>query len=167
MENIIVKQSGKLYWQGEEFRCAIGKGGVSLDKKEGDGATPAGCFPIREIFYRADRISKPESVFSTRELKPDDGWCDGSNDANYNKHVKLPYPASAENLWREDNLYDVIAVLGYNDDPAVPGKGSAIFMHVAKENYSSTAGCIALKPNDLLKVIKSINKDTLVCVERD
>ncbi len=167
MEKIIVKPSGKLYWQGKEFRCAIGKSGVSADKKEGDGATPVGCFPIREVFYRADRISKPESVFPTRELTPDDGWCDDSKDPNYNKQVKLPYRASAENLWREDNLYDVIVVLGYNDDPPVPGKGSAIFIHIARENYSPTAGCIALNLNDLLEILKTINKDVLVCVEEN
>ena len=167
MKNIIVKSSEKLYWQGKEFRCAIGKSGVLLDKKEGDGATPAGCFPIRAIFYRADRISKPESFFPTRELKPDDGWCDDSNDTNYNKLVKLPYSASHESLWREDNLYDLIVILGYNDAPPVPGKGSAIFMHVARENYPPTAGCVALKLDDLLEILRTINKDTLVCVEKD
>lgn len=164
MENIIVKQSGKLYWRGKEFRCAIGKNGVSSDKKEGDGATPAGCFPIREIFYRSDRVTKPESILPIRELKPDDDWCEDSKDPNYNKYIKLPYPASAENLWREDNLYDIIAVLGYNDDPPVPRKGSAIFMHVARNDYSSTAGCITLNLNDLLEILKDIDKNTLVCV---
>ncbi len=167
MENIIVKSSGKLYWQEREFRCAIGRSGISVNKKEGDGVTPAGCFPVREIFYRADRILKPQSIFLTHELTINDGWCDNPKDSNYNKHVKLPYPASVENLWRDDNLYDVIVVLGYNDDPPVPEKGSAIFIHVVRENYSPTAGCITLNLNDLLKVLKTINKETLVCVMKD
>lgn len=165
MEKIIVKSLGKLYWQGKVFRCAIGKGGVSADKKEGDGATPVGCFFIREIFYRSDRISKPESVFPTREIVLDDGWCDDPKTPNYNKHVKLPCLASCESLWRDDNLYDIIAVLGYNDDPPIAGKGSAIFMHVARENYSSTAGCVALSLADLISILKTTKKNTLVCVE--
>jgi len=164
MDNITVKQSGKLYWRGKEFRCSIGKGGISTGKKEGDGATPAGCFPIRKIFYRSDRIPKPDSVFPVHELRPEDGWCDDPKDKNYNRHVKMPYPASAENMWREDDLYDVIAVLGYNDDPPVPGKGSAIFMHVSRENYSPTNGCTALNFNDLLEILKNIDKNTLVCI---
>ena len=165
--NILINPSGQLSWQGKNFKCALGRGGIVKDKKEGDGATPVGCFPIREIFYRADRISKPESVFSARELQPDDGWCDDSADENYNKHIKTPYTASHESLWREDNLYDVVAVLGYNDDPPVPGKGSAIFMHVARENYSPTVGCIALAPTDLLDILKTADKDTLVCVKEN
>lgn len=164
---ILVYPSGKVVWQGKEFKVALGKSGVAFDKKEGDGATPAGCFPIREIFYRSDRISKPESVFLTRELSSNDGWCDDQKDQNYNKHIKLPYPASHESLWREDNLYDVIVVLGYNDNPPTPGKGSAIFMHVARENYSPTASCIALNLNDLLEILKTVSKDTLVCVTED
>lgn len=164
MNSIIVKPSGKLFWQDKEYKCSIGKNGVIKEKQEGDGKTPVGCFPIREIFYRSDRISKPESILSIQELSPEDGWCDDSKVANYNKFIKLPYSASHENLWREDNLYDIVVVLGYNDDPPIPGKGSAIFMHVAKENYSPTAGCIALNISDLLEIIKTANKDTLVCI---
>jgi L,D-peptidoglycan transpeptidase YkuD (ErfK/YbiS/YcfS/YnhG family) len=163
--NILVNSSGILKLGDKEFKCAIGKGGISTDKKEGDGATPAGILPIRKVFYRADSIPKPESPFETVALKPEDGWCDASEDPNYNKEVLMPYPASAENLWREDEVYDVIVVLGWNDNPPVPGKGSAIFMHVARSNYSPTAGCIALALPDLLVVLKNLSTDSMVVVE--
>jgi len=165
--NIIVESSGKLIWKGKEYKCAIGKGGVSKDKKENDGKTPVGCFPVRKILYRADRILKPESVFPTFEITPDDGWCNDPNDLNYNRQIKLPYKASYENLWREDNLYDIVVVLGYNDDPPVSGKGSAIFMHIARPDYSPTAGCIALSLEDLLNILKEIDADTYVCVQSE
>jgi L,D-peptidoglycan transpeptidase YkuD (ErfK/YbiS/YcfS/YnhG family) len=162
--NIVVKSSGGLFWRNKEYKCSFGKNEVTAEKREGDGKTPIGCFPIREIFYRSDRISKPDSVFPTKELSPDDGWCDDPDDPNYNKHVKLPYAASHENLWRKDNLYDVIVVLGYNDDPPAPGKGSAIFMHAARPNYSPTVGCIALSLSDILELLKGLNADSKICV---
>jgi len=163
--NILVNSSGVLTLGDKQFKCALGKSGVSANKREGDGATPIGCFPIRKVFYRADRITKPESPFETVALKPEDGWCDAPDDPNYNEEVVMPYQASAENLWREDEVYDVIVALGYNDKPPIPGKGSAIFMHVARPTYSPTAGCIALALPDLLTVLKNSSADTQVCVE--
>lgn len=163
--NIIVKLSGKLIYKGEEFKCAIGREGVTADKKEGDKATPAGCFPIHKIYFRKDRLGDIKSKLPAKALEPSDGWCDDPDDPKYNKLIKLPYGASHETLWRKDGLYDVIVALGYNDDPPVPGKGSAIFMHVARPGYSPTAGCIALALPDLLKILEQVGKDTQVCVE--
>jgi len=165
MENIIVKSSGVLIWKGKEYRAALGKGGVTQVKKEGDGATPVGCFAIRKIYYRADRVGKPKTNIETVTLEKNDGWSDDVNDSTYNTHVKLPYSGSHEKLWREDNVYDIIVELGYNDDPPIPGKGSAIFMHVARESYSPTAGCVALKLEDLTEVLESILPETKVCIE--
>lgn len=169
MNNIVVSvddSGGKLIFNDKTYKCAVGKGGILENKAEGDGATPVGCFPIRKIYYRADRIQNIYTVIPTEALKEDDGWCDDSNDENYNKFVKLPYPVSNENLWREDNLYDIIVILGYNDNPAIPGKGSAIFMHVARPTYSPTAGCIALSQEDLLEVLKNVSGETMVCVQK-
>ena len=163
MSNINVSSSGEVEFLGKVYKGALGKNGVTKDKKEGDWATPVGCFPIREIYYRSDRLAKPETILSIRPLEENDGWCEDLEDSNYNKLVKLPYDASHEELWREDHVYDIIVVLGYNDDPAVPGKGSAIFMHIARETYSPTAGCIALAQTDLLELLKNAEKDTLVC----
>ena len=146
------------------YRVALGRNGVTRDKNEGDMATPAGCFPIRGIYFREDRLRKPETVFPTRPLAEDDGWFDDAKDPSYNKLVKLPHGGVNESLWREDHLYDVIVVLGYNDEPPTPGKGSAIFMHVARESYSPTAGCIVLSQEDLLEVLKNADIETQVCI---
>lgn len=160
MKDILVYPPGKLVWLEREFACALGRGGVSADKEEGDGATPAGRFPIRRIFYRADRVERPKTVIPLQVLFPDDGWCDDPGDENYNRLVKLPHRASHEVMWREDRLYDVVVVLGFNDDPPVAGKGSAIFMHVAGPGYGPTEGCVALALSDLLALIESLGEST-------
>lgn len=164
MENILVTSLQKLTFNGKEYSCAIGRGGISADKKEGDGATPVGCFPFRSVYYRADRLALPETVLPIQALQETDGWCDGVEDPKYNMFVTLPYPASSENLWRDDHIYDVIVVLGYNDDPVISGKGSAIFMHVAREGYTPTDGCVALALPDLLEILATITPDTHVCI---
>lgn len=132
----------------EPVRCALGRGGViaAADKREGDGASPAGVWPIRKVFFRG-RL--PKSSLPRHALRPEDGWCDAPEDPCYNRPVRHPYPASAERLWRDDGLYDRIVVLGHNDDPVVPGLGSAIFLHIAREGYAPTEGCVALSAEDL------------------
>ena len=139
------------------FRCAVGRGGIRADKREGDGATPAGAWALREVLYRADRIAAPVTRLPLRALRPDDGWCDAPNDIAYNRRVTLPYPASAEALWRRDRVYDIIVVAGYNDAPVVPGKGSAIFLHLARRGYQPTAGCVAFARGDLLKILAVVD----------
>lgn len=145
-----------LDWGAGLRRCAIGPGGIALKGGEGDGITPRGVWPVREIFYRADRIAKPKTDLPLRAIQKDDGWCDAPGDPNYNRLVKLPYPASAENMWREDHLYDLVAVLGYNDDPVVAGRGSAIFLHLARPDFSATHGCVALSYADALAAIEQL-----------
>jgi L,D-peptidoglycan transpeptidase YkuD (ErfK/YbiS/YcfS/YnhG family) len=152
--DIVVSPSGIARVAGAEFRCALGRGGVKRDKREGDGATPAGAWPLREVFYRADRILRPRTVLPLRRLNRSDGWCDAPGDPKYNKRVKLPYGASAERLWRGDRLYDLIVVVGYNDAPVVAGAGSAIFLHVARADYTPTVGCVAFSRTDLRKILK-------------
>ncbi|HEX2761457.1 MAG TPA: L,D-transpeptidase family protein [Rhizomicrobium sp.] len=148
--------SAWLDWGAGKRRAAIGPGGIALKGGEGDGITPRGTYPIREIFYRADRIAKPDTALPLRAIEKDDGWCDAPADPNYNRLVKLPYPASAEHMWRDDHLYDLVAVLGYNDDPVVPGKGSAIFLHLAKPDYAPTHGCVALNHDDALAALRQL-----------
>lgn len=162
---IEVSADGKFHWQGKEYHCALGSGGIKVDKKEGDGATPSGTFQLRMVFYRSDRISKPETQLPTQELSPDDGWCDDINDSAYNTHVKLPHSDSHEKLYRDDNVYDLIIPIGYNDDPAVVGKGSAIFIHVARSSCSPTAGCIALAEDDLLEVLGTVTPETCITIK--
>ncbi|MBE7636098.1 L,D-transpeptidase family protein [Sneathiella sp. P13V-1] len=145
-----------------EFPAAIGKAGVTTDKKEGDNKSPIGRFSIREGYYRADKIDMPKSRLHFKEIKKTDGWCDAPEHELYNRPVPLPFEASHEKLWREDDVYDVIVPLGYNDAPPVPGRGSAIFLHVARPDYSGTEGCVALKLEDLLDLLSLIDiKSTL------
>lgn len=127
---------------------------MRLDKREGDGATPAGRFPLRRVLHRPDRLAAPpQSFLPTSPIGPQDGWCDDPADPFYNRPVILPYGTSHERLWRDDRLYDVVVVIGHNDDPPASGLGSAVFIHVATENYAPTAGCVAFALNDLLEIL--------------
>ena len=129
-----------------------------------DGATPRGRLAVRSVLYRADRICRPRASCRVRPLTSQDGWCDAPGDRNYNRHVRHPYPASAERLWRADGLYDIIVVLGYNDRPRVQGRGSAIFMHVARPDGAPTAGCVALPRAHLLRLIARLARGACVRV---
>lgn len=152
------------------FRCAVGRNGITRDKHEGDGATPAGRFPLREVFFRGDRVPRStlKTLLPVSELSPRDGWCDQSGHPAYNRKVNrntLEPGVSHEELYRPDHVYDVILVVGYNDDPVVPDKGSAIFVHVAREGFPGTAGCIAFAKEDLLKILSLVAKDTRLVVK--
>jgi L,D-peptidoglycan transpeptidase YkuD (ErfK/YbiS/YcfS/YnhG family) len=135
------------------FPCIIGPAGITHSKFEGDGATPAGRWPMRFVMYRADRVARPVTALPVKKIRPDSGWCDDPASRNYNKPVQLPYAHSHEKLWRKDHVYDIIVVLGHNDSPAVPGKGSAVFMHLSRPDRSATEGCIALRQNHLRQVL--------------
>jgi L,D-peptidoglycan transpeptidase YkuD (ErfK/YbiS/YcfS/YnhG family) len=153
---------GVLHFTGQSYPCALGKSGVTQNKTEGDHASPIGQYPLRSLYYRADRIAKPETSLECIEIQPNDGWCDDPAHPLYNQKVQLPFDASHETLWREDHLYDVVVVLGHNDAPAIPGNGSCIFMHVAQPDYCGTEGCVALSIQDLLVVLTSVRKDTMI-----
>jgi len=150
---IEVSSHGTLSWGGHRVRCALGRGGVRLDKREGDGGTPIGCFLLRRVFYRRDRLAPPITALAVTPIEPDDGWCDDPTHPAYNQPVRLPFTGSHERLWREDGLYDLLAVIGWNDDPVVPGLGSAIFLHVARPDYAPTEGCVAVALDDLIALL--------------
>lgn len=160
----IATADGFLTYEGKRVRCALGPAGVipAADKREGDGASPAGAWPIREVIYRPDRGPPPATQVRVRAMADDDGWCDAPGDPNYNRHVRLPYPASAEALWRDDHVYDIVVVLGHNDDPVVPGLGSAIFLHLARPDYSPTHGCVAVSRADLEDLLSHAKPGDLV-----
>jgi len=151
---LIVRSRGEARWAGWRLRCAIGRGGIVREKREGDGGTPAGVWPMREVLYRPDRIPGIATALLSRPLARDDGWCDDPADPAYNRMVRLPYPGHCEQLWLDAAVYDVIVPLGYNDAPVVPGRGSAIFLHVARPDFAATAGCVALALQDLLMVLR-------------
>jgi L,D-peptidoglycan transpeptidase YkuD (ErfK/YbiS/YcfS/YnhG family) len=146
------------------FPCALGRAGCRARKREGDGATPMGLWRVRALLYRPDRMRRPHTTLPVRTIRPHDGWCDAPADRNYNRPVSHPYPASAERLWRADELYDVVVVLGCNDRPRVRSRGSAIFMHVAKPGYAPTEGCIALARMHLLRLIVWLGSGAAVAV---
>lgn len=155
---------GRLRLGDAEYQCALGPTGIVSAKHEGDGGTPGGNFPLRSVMYRPDRVSAPATMLPVRALSENDGWCDDPKHADYNRPVPLPHPASHERLWRDDHIYDVIVEVGYNDDPPVPGNGSAIFMHIAREGYTPTQGCVALALDDLLAVLRVSGPDTALRV---
>ena len=144
---------GRLLWSGGVLACVLGRSGISSDKREGDGATPAGVFPLRRVLWRSDRLPPPVTALALQPIRPSDGWCDDPADVAYNRQVTLPYPARHERLWRDDRLYDIVVVIGHNDDPVVAGAGSAVFLHVADVDGRPTAGCVALAVDDLLSLL--------------
>jgi L,D-peptidoglycan transpeptidase YkuD (ErfK/YbiS/YcfS/YnhG family) len=150
-----------LDWGEGPRRCAVGRSGIGEKKKEGDGITPVGIFPVRYVLYRPDRVAPPQTGLETRPIGEWDGWCDAPGDPAYNRPVTLPYSASAENLWRQDHLYDVVAVLGFNDDP-VDAKGSAIFLHCARPDFGPTEGCVALALSDVLDALAAMAPGVLI-----
>jgi L,D-peptidoglycan transpeptidase YkuD (ErfK/YbiS/YcfS/YnhG family) len=145
--------------------CAIGKSGMIREKREGDGATPVGCWPMRRVLFRPDRVAAPVTALPVAPLTPDDGWCDDPDDRCYNQAVRLPYAGRHERLWREDGLYDILVVLGHNDSPPVVGYGSAIFLHVAALDFAPTEGCVALAMNDLIAVLQGIDTNSRICID--
>ena len=156
---------GLLLVGGRVFRCALGRGGRQARKREGDGATPIGVWRLRRVLYRCDQTLRPRTAgLPVSIIGRADGWCDACGDRNYNRAVRLPYSASAERLWREDRVYDVVAVLDHNERPRRRGGGSAIFMHVARAGLTPTEGCIALRLADLKQVLALAGRRTRVHV---
>ncbi len=149
---------GRFVLRGETLRAALGRGGVRADKTEGDGATPAGLLKLRRVLYRADRGRAPACAVPVELLAPEDGWCDDPAHPDYNRMVRLPHPARHERLWRDDAVYDVIGVLGWNDAPVQRGRGSAIFLHVARPDFAPTEGCVAL-PEPVLRLALAAGLD--------
>ena len=157
---LIAHADGMLDAGGAQYRCALGRSGVvpAADKREGDGASPAGIWPVRRAFWRPDRLEKPATPLPLQPIERDDGWCDAPSDPAYNRPVRLPWPTSHEVMTREDGLYDVVVVLGHNDDPPVPGLGSAIFLHCAAPDYAPTEGCVAIARDELVDLLGRLNR---------
>ena len=156
---IIVKKNTLIY-NDKSFQCAIGKNGTIEKKIEGDGCTPLGTYLIKKVFYRRDRVNLPNISFPTTALESNFGWCDDINSNEYNKLIKFPFKESAERLFRSDNIYDIVCVLNYNLDPIVKNKGSAIFLHIARDDYSGTQGCVAISEKNLVLLLTMININT-------
>jgi L,D-peptidoglycan transpeptidase YkuD (ErfK/YbiS/YcfS/YnhG family) len=153
-----------LTWPGGSAPCVFGRSGAlpAADKREGDGASPLGPWPLRRVFYRPDRIAPPQTGLAVVAMTQDMGWCDDPASPDYNRLVHLPFAASHEKLWREDRVYDVVVELGYNDDPPNPGSGSAIFLHLMQPDARPTEGCVACRLEDMLALLAAAKPgDTL------
>jgi len=159
MSNALLKGDASpravLHHQGASIPVTIGASGIRLHKMEGDHGTPVGPLRLRKVFYRADRVARPDTHLPVEPLAPSDGWCDDIAHPDYNRQVALPHPARHENLWRDDAVYDLCVVLGHNDNPPVPGLGSAIFMHLPPAGGRPTEGCIALPEAELRALLRA------------
>jgi len=161
--HIIIKKHYLLY-QGYKIKCSIGKSGTTLHKKEGDLATPKGEFKLGRLYYRKDRIKSLKFKMNKRIIKKNMGWCNDPKSKSYNREIRFPFNYKAEKLYRRDNIYDILINIKYNYSPKTNGRGSAIFLHIAKKNYEPTEGCIAIKKKDLLKILPMINKNTKILI---
>ena len=144
---------------------ALGRGGVKANKREGDGATPRGTFRLKRLWWRAERHARPATLLPAQRIKPDDGWCEDPSDRHYNRPVKVPPQAKADRLARADALYDFIVEIDHNTRPRVAGRGSAVFIHVARPQLAPTAGCVALELSSLRRLLARVGPRTRIVVE--
>jgi L,D-peptidoglycan transpeptidase YkuD (ErfK/YbiS/YcfS/YnhG family) len=143
---------------------ALGRGGIKANKREGDGATPRGIFRLKRLWWRAGRHPRPPTLLPTQRIMPDDGWCENPSDRHYNQRIKVPPRSNADRLSRDDNLYDFIVELDHNTRPRVVGRGSAVFIHVARPGFAPTAGCVALSINSLRHLLARLGPRTRIMV---
>lgn len=168
--NIIVQTTSfssttaKLMAGGKSYDCTLGRSGVTLDKHEGDGATPIGTYPLRKVLYRADRLPLPVTSLPVEPLLPETGWCEDPAHQDYNQQVVLPHDSVVDRMTRDDALYDVVIVVGYNDSPVVAGRGSAIFIHLARPEWTPTAGCVGLKPDDIREILQLLDLESHITI---
>ena len=159
--HILIKNKSLIY-NNYKVKCALGKRGIGNKKKEGDLITPKGSFKINGILYRPDKVKNLITKLRKKMINKKMGWCDDPKSKKYNQLIKLPFKFNFEKLYRNDDIYDIVFVLSFNTNPIIKNKGSAIFIHIAKNNYSPTKGCIAIKRNDIKKLVREISRKTLV-----
>lgn len=155
---------GKFSGNGLTCQCALGRGGVvaAAQKREGDGTSPQGIWRMKRVFYRPDRLARPDTALAVVPMRASDGWCDEAEHRLYNRPVTLPFAASHEKLWRDDHVYDLIVELVHNSDPIVPALGSAVFFHLAHEDFRPTEGCVAISSTHMLQVLAISSSETSI-----
>ncbi len=161
--HIYVKKN-YLFFNDYKVKCAVGKRGIGTKKTEGDLITPKGEYKIKSILYRKDREKKLNSKIKKNVILKNMGWCDDPKSTKYNQLINFPFKYSAEKLYRKDNIYDIIVVIEYNMKPIKKNKGSAIFLHITKQNFKRTEGCVAIKKRDLKKIILKLNKKSKLII---
>jgi L,D-peptidoglycan transpeptidase YkuD (ErfK/YbiS/YcfS/YnhG family) len=145
---------------------ALGRGGILANKREGDGGTPRGRFRLVRLWWRQDRGPRPQTLLPVRRIRSDDAWCEDPADRRYNQPVRLPPGASGDRLWRADHLYDLVIELDHNTRPRIAGRGSAVFVHLARPGFAPTAGCVALRPRNLRELLRRLSPKTRINIHR-
>jgi L,D-peptidoglycan transpeptidase YkuD (ErfK/YbiS/YcfS/YnhG family) len=143
---------------------ALGRGGIKANKREGDGGTPRGTFRLRRLWWRADRVPRPMTHLPVRPITGADGWCEDPGDRRYNQPIQLMPGEPGDRLKRDDRLYDFIIEIDHNTRPRIAGRGSAVFVHVARPGFAPTAGCVALKPDALRRLIARVGRNTKIVI---
>lgn len=154
-----------LIFKNYKVKCSLGKRGIGFKRKEGDLITPRGTYKIKYVLYRKDRVKSIKSKIKKIIIKKNMAWCDDPKSKYYNQLIKLPSAFSFEKLYKKENIYDIILVLNFNMKPVIKNKGSAIFIHIAKENYKKTEGCVALKKKHLIKILQELERNSKVKIE--
>ncbi|WP_291869053.1 L,D-transpeptidase family protein [Bradyrhizobium sp.] len=144
---------------------ALGRGGILANKREGDGGTPRGTFRPRQLWWRADRHARPRTFLPVRAIRPEDAWCEDPGDRHYNQPVRLPLDRGGDRLQRDDHLYDFIVEIDHNIQPRIAGRGSAVFLHLARDNFGPTAGCVAMTRSAMLRLLQRIGPETKIVIE--
>jgi L,D-peptidoglycan transpeptidase YkuD (ErfK/YbiS/YcfS/YnhG family) len=155
---------GWLTADGQTIPVALGRGGIRANKREGDSGTPKGAFRPRQLWWRADRHPRPRTFLPVRAIRPEDAWCEDPQSRHYNQPVQLEPGRSGDRLTRDDHLYDFIVEIDHNSSPRVAGRGSAVFLHLARENFGPTAGCVSMTKSAMLRLLARLGPETRIII---
>lgn len=158
------RSRGILIAAGAVIPVALGRGGIRADKREGDGGTPRGTFRPLLLWWRADRWPRPQTRLPLRPIRPDDAWCEDPASRHYNQPVRLSAESGGDRLTRDDHLYDYIIEIDHNTAPRIAGRGSAVFIHLARDNFGPTAGCVAMTRPNMLRLLARIGLETRIVI---
>jgi L,D-peptidoglycan transpeptidase YkuD (ErfK/YbiS/YcfS/YnhG family) len=156
---------GWLTAEGQSIPVALGRGGIIANKREGDGGTPRGTFRPRQLWWRADRHPRPRTFLPVRAIRPEDAWCEDPASRHYNQSMRLDAGQGGDRLTRDDHLYDFIVEIDHNTHPRIAGHGSAVFLHLAREGFSPTAGCVSMTKSAMLRLLRRLGPETKIVIE--
>jgi L,D-peptidoglycan transpeptidase YkuD (ErfK/YbiS/YcfS/YnhG family) len=157
-------RQGWLTAEGITIPVALGRGGILANKREGDGGTPKGTFRPRKLWWRADRHPRPRTFLPVHAIGPEDAWCEDPNDRHYNQPIQLTRDQPGDRLMRKDHLYDFIVEIDHNTRPRIAGRGSAVFLHLARENFGPTAGCVSMTRSAMLHLLRRLGRETRIVI---
>jgi L,D-peptidoglycan transpeptidase YkuD (ErfK/YbiS/YcfS/YnhG family) len=149
---------------GQTVPVALGRGGIRANKREGDGGTPKGIFRPRQLWWRADRHPRPPTFLPVRAIGPEDAWCEDPSSRHYNKPIRRDRTRGGDRLRRDDHLYDFIVEIDHNSAPRIAGRGSAVFLHLARENFGPTAGCVSMTQSAMLRLLARLGPETKIVI---